>query len=296
MDLLRDDLGMDGKTNGGNNFEMMCSKVLQKGSWTFNAQLFGIHKPDDKDVPLTLTVSFPIGDQTVRQQKEITVHGTLHDQGDETTMIDFEIDADGLVVPGHAEPGLSADPIGEVRISMITTLYVLTVLFVLSSSLTAVCAITGRSPLRFVGPFSVALSVFVAYCGVDALIGTPKPASPLPLWHGPVYGECGATVIGAEIGRDSIWLMLDEDGSSSPRVFSYVATPDLARGLKRIMTERSPSTASSSVSRSGSRRPARPRSRTTGSVAIRTSITVTGTTRKACSPAVTRTALRSRSP
>lgn len=98
MDLLRDDLGHDGEKTGV-NFEMMCSKVLKKGTWTFNAHFFGAHKPDDKDVPLTIRITFPIGDQNVMKQEDLTATGMLHGYGDETTMIDFELDEHGQVVP-----------------------------------------------------------------------------------------------------------------------------------------------------------------------------------------------------
>lgn len=99
MDLLRDDLGTYNDPSG-KNFETICSRVLAAGAWTWNAHYYANHESgDEPDIALTLIVSFPQGGDSVRSQPPIKVTGNLHQVGDEVTVLDFELDSSGKIIP-----------------------------------------------------------------------------------------------------------------------------------------------------------------------------------------------------
>ena len=113
--------------------------------------------------------------------------------------------------------------------------YAFTVLFLVGTVLTAIAALRSSSVLRFTVPVSVALSMLVGYFGLDHFLGTAKPVGTVPGWSKPVFGKEGATVIGAKIQSDGIYIMLQEEGSNTPRLFIFPPNKDMSQNLRQAM-------------------------------------------------------------
>ena len=113
--------------------------------------------------------------------------------------------------------------------------YGFTVLFLVGTVLTAIAALKSSSVLRFTVPFSVALSMLVGYFGLDHFLGTAKPVGTVPGWSQPVFGKEGATVIGAKISSDGIYMMLQEEGSVVPRLFAFPPNKEMGQNLRQAM-------------------------------------------------------------
>lgn len=122
LNLLRDDLGSYADLTGI-NYEIMTSRGLPPGEYTFNVHWYG-NTSKQTSVPIKAFITLRYDDSTNSKSGSITLHTdaiVLTRQGEEITILRFKIGADGKLVPGSettlkkplraaASPGVSVPP------------------------------------------------------------------------------------------------------------------------------------------------------------------------------------------
>lgn len=90
---------------------------------------------------------------------------------------------------------------------------------------------------RFLSPVTLAMAIAAGYMGLGVFIGLPKPSPAFPGWDGPSFGPEGAVVIGAKMEPNAIYILLQEDGRDTPRLFAFAADHEMARNMKKAMDQ-----------------------------------------------------------
>jgi hypothetical protein len=118
------------------------------------------------------------------------------------------------------------------------TFFLLSGAFALTTLSTAAIAARSPSRWRFVTPLTVALSLMVAYVGLDAVTGSAKPVGIIPGWSRPDLKGDGAVVLSATpFGDGRVVLTLQEGKGAEPRLYSFPASQDLMDALKRAQEQ-----------------------------------------------------------
>lgn len=100
LNLVRDDLGNYADISG-RNYEIMFSRGLPQGEWIFNIHWFS-NAGNKTSVPVTVLISITHDDSAgtkERPKQIVSTKLTLTTQGEEQTVIRFNLDHDGNLIP-----------------------------------------------------------------------------------------------------------------------------------------------------------------------------------------------------
>lgn len=96
--LMRDDLGTTSDILAM-NYEIACSRGVPAGAWTFNIHLYR-QAPGEATVPIDVKISGKSGDDSMATRFLIEKRVIAERAGQEITVIRFETDSKGQLIPG----------------------------------------------------------------------------------------------------------------------------------------------------------------------------------------------------